>query len=206
MNFTLKNIKIVFALVLAITFYVSDSFATGQISDTFIFKGNVYSLIGKTDGDIAHPKQFGMNPVMIHTACYRGFYASYELTDEAIILKELTLREKETNYLPITGVKPDIDTEKNRATYKGLNIKVNFTGKIRLAKDFIKQFYIHMGFQKPTAFKTVFDITVKEGSIVEIKDRSKEMEKKRGEFKQRFESGELRQSIEESFSLDMKLE
>ncbi len=63
-----------------------------------------------------------------------------------------------------------------------------------------------MGFQKPTAFKTVLDITLKDGKVVEIKDRAKEMEEKRGEFKKRFESGELRQSIEESFSLDMKLE
>lgn len=206
MKFTSQNLKIVFALILTITFCANSSFATGQISDTFIFKGNKYSLIGKTDGDLAHPKQFGMNPVMIHTACHRGFYTTYELTDESLILRELILREKDGNYLPISGIKPDTEKKKNKATYTGLNIKVNFTGKIRLAKDFIDELYIHMGFQKPTAFKTVLDIALKEGHIVEIKDRSKEMEKKRGEFKQRFESGELKQSIEESFSLDMKLE
>ena len=46
----------------------------------------------------------------------------------------------------------------------------------------------------------------KEGKLIELKDRSKEMEDKRGEFKKRYESGEPRKSIEDAFSLDMKLE
>ena len=103
------------------------------------------------------------------------------------------------------GVKPDTRTG-YQATYNGLNVKVNFTGEIRLVKDFIYEHYVHWGFQKPTAFKTVLDITLRDGHVVEIKDRSKDMEKKRGEFKRRFESGEPDQLIEEAFSLDMKLE
>ena len=64
---------------------------TAQISDTFLFKGDEYSLIGMNGGDLASPEQFGMEPEMIHTACYRGFYATYEFTEKTL---ELTLREK----------------------------------------------------------------------------------------------------------------
>lgn len=46
---------------------------TAQISDTFLFKGDQYSLIGMSGGDLISPEQFGMEPKMIHTACYRGF-------------------------------------------------------------------------------------------------------------------------------------
>lgn len=193
-------------MVLALASISSTVFATGQIADTFMFKGNEYSLIGKTEGDFATPKQFGMTPVMIHTACWRGFYATYELTDEGFFLRELTLRVEDGNYLPIDGVEPDTETKKHQATYTNLNVQARFSGKIRLAKDFIRELYIHMGFQKPTAFKTVLDITLKDGKVVDIKNRSEEMEAKRGEFKKRFEAGETRQSIEEAFSLDMKLE
>jgi hypothetical protein len=181
-------------------------YATAQRSDSFIFKGESYSLIGKTDGEFANPRQFGMTPKMMSTACYRGYYASYELNDAGLYLRKLTLREKDKNYLPVAGVNPVINTNRYQATYTNLNVAVEFTGKIRLANGFIRELYIHMGYQKPTAFKTVFDITLKDGRVVEVKDRSEEMEAKRGEFKKRFESGELRQSIEESFSLDMKLE
>lgn len=177
---------------------------TAQFTDRFIFKGDEYSLIGIKGQHLASPEQFGMQPVMIHTACYRGFYASYELTEEALYLRELTLKEKNGNYLPIGGIEPT--KEDYQATYRGLNEVIPFTGKIRLAKDFIKELYIHMGFQKATAYKTVLDMTLKKGSIVEIKDRSLEMEQKRGEFKKHYESGFGPEFIDEAFSLDMELE
>lgn len=181
---------------------------TAQISDTFLFGGEQYSLIGIKGGDLASPRQFGMEAVMIHTACYRGFYVTYELTEEALYLRELTLAEKNGNYVPIGGIEP-VKTE-YQATYHGLSEVIPFTGKMRLAKDFIRELYIHMGYQKATAFQTVLDITLKDGRVVEITDRSQEIEQKRGAFKKYFESGDMssdmRQKIEEAFSLDMDLE
>jgi hypothetical protein len=177
---------------------------TAQISDRFIFKGEEYSLIGMTGGYLASPKQFGMEPEMIHTACYRGFYATYELTEKSLYLRELTLREKNGSYLPIEGIEPT--KEEYQATYHSLSFVVPFTGKIRLGKDFIEELYIHMGYQKPTAFKTVLDLTLQDGQVVEIRDRSQEMEKKRGAFKKHYESGNIEQTTDEAFSLDMDLE
>lgn len=177
---------------------------TAQISDTFLFKGDGYSLIGMTDGALASPEQFGMEPEMLHTACYRGFYATYELTEEALYLTELTLRERTGKYQPIGETQPIKGDY--QATYRGLNEMITFTGKLRLAKDFIKELYIHMGHQKATAFRSVLDITLKEGKLVEIKDRSQEMERKRGAFKKHYESGDMVQTIDEAFSLDMDLE
>ncbi len=177
---------------------------TAQIPDTFLVKGDEYSLIGMSGAHLVSPEQFGMEPEMIHTACYRGFFAMYELTEEALYLRELTLREKNKNYLPIEGIEPAKGDY--QATYHGLSVVVPFTGRIRLAKDFIDELYIHMGYQKPTAFKTVLDITLKDGRINEIKDRSQEMEQKRGSFKKRYESGNISQAIEEAFSLDLDLE
>lgn len=43
--------------------------------------------------------------------------------------------------------------------YPNINLPFSFTGKLRLARDFIREFYIHMGFQKPTAYKTVMDLS-----------------------------------------------
>jgi hypothetical protein len=60
---------------------------TAQISDRFRFKGDAYSLIGLNGGDLASREQFGMEAEMIHTACYRGFYATYVFTEEALYLR-----------------------------------------------------------------------------------------------------------------------
>jgi len=143
-------------------------------------------------------------PVMISTACYRGFYSTYELTKDALYLRKFTLRERNNRYLPIDGSEPEI--QNHQATYQNMNIKVPFTGKIRLGKYFIRDLYIHMGFQKPSAFKTVLDITIKEGKVTAIVDRSIEMKQKRGDFKKHYKSGNLMKTIMESFSLDMDLE
>jgi hypothetical protein len=201
--------RIIAVLSLAMLVILTDCgsiYATAQIPDTFIFEGNEYSLIGKTEGDFATPDQFGMSAIMLHTACYRGYYATYELTKEGLFLRELTLREKDGNYVPISGIAPIINEKQLQASYSNLNVLVPFSGKIRLGKGFIQDLYIHMGYQKPTAFKTVLDITLKDGRPVEIKDRSEEMEKKRGAFKKAYESGQMNKSIEDAFSLDMKLE
>lgn len=177
---------------------------TAQITDSFIFQGDRYSLIGIEGSSLVSPRQFGMIPEMISTGCYRGFHATYELTNEALFLRDLTLREMLGNYLPINGVEPE--KEDYQATYRNLRIEIPFTGKIRLAKDFIPELYIHMGFQKPTAFKTVLDITLKDGIIIKIRDRSEDMERKRGAFKKHYESGNLMDTIDDAFSLDMDLE
>lgn len=177
---------------------------TAQIPDTIIYEGDKYELIGMAGGDLISPEQFGMEPEMISTACYRGYYATYELTDEGLYLRELTLHERNQKYVAIDGVIPE--EGEHEATYRGLSIHVPFSGKLRLAKDFIRDLYIHMGFQKPTAFRTVYDVTLEEGSIVALVDRSKEMEEKRGAFKERYETEDLVRRIGDAFSLDMDLE
>ena len=139
---------------------------TAQISDTFLVRGKKYSLIGISGGELASPEIFGMIPAMLHTACYRGYYATYELTEDSLFLKELTLREANGNYLPIGDVQPTKDDY--QATYHNLNVVIPFSGNIRLAAGFIDELYIHMGHQKPTAFKIVLDITLRDGHVVEI--------------------------------------
>lgn len=231
---------------------------TSQTTDTILFKGEAYELIGMTQGDLFNPEQFGMNPVMLHTGCYRGYYATYDLTEEGLILRELTIRDDNLLYPIIGGVVPNCEyylppdtdpvitkledemnalfddklitgsevSERTKALYKkiriqtelspnkkiasasysGLNEKINFTGKIRIAKDFVNELYIHMGYQKPTSFRTVLDVTLRNKWLAKIQDRSEEMELKRGEFKAYYDSGNMMQTIEDSFSLDMDVE
>ncbi len=160
-------------------------------------------MIGMTGSTLATPEQFGMESVMISTGCYRGFYATYELAPEALYLREFTLREKNGKYLPIDGVSPEVNDL--QGSYRGLNLSISYTGKIRLGNHLVPGLYVHMGFQKPTAFKVVLDFTLKEGRWVGCMDRSDEVEDQRGAFKKHYMSGDLRQTIHEAFSLDMDL-
>ena len=175
---------------------------TAQIINTFIFKGEEYGLIGLNGDKLIHPSQFGMEPVMLHTACYEGFYATYELTDTSLLLQKMTLREQQNNYLVIEGTKPVINDY--IATYHDMSIVVPFTGNIRLAKDFIEELYVHMGYQKSTAFEIILDISLENGKVLTINNRSEEVAEKRGQFKNYYESECSKKVIDDAFSLDFK--
>lgn len=217
---------------------------TAQRADVFFFEDEEYSLIGMTDGDLFLPDDYDMEPQMISTACYRGFYATYELTKDAFYLKELTIRDQNDNYPIIGGVFPTltyyeiIDENSDElirpvkksikaqsinehthnlewlkksckimdATYLDMNVKINFTGQIRLAKDFIDTLYVHMGYQKPSSFKTVLDITLKDGELVKINNRSDDVAAIQGNFKDSYNSEGSLKGVINAFRFDMDLE
>lgn len=139
---------------------------TAQISDTFLFNGESYVLLGLTGSSLVSPEQFGMDPEMLHTACYRGFYASYTFSDNTLYLSELTLRERNGNYLPIGNVQPE--TTEYDATYRNLQEPIPFTGNLQLGKDFIDELYIHMGYQPATSYRTVINLTLEAGKIIAV--------------------------------------
>jgi hypothetical protein len=179
---------------------------TAQIPDKVIFKKNKYSLISMNGGELITPLQFGMIPEMIHTACYRGFHTTYEITSDGLYLRELTMKEKDDKFLPIGGVLPEQERAGFEAVYHDLDVFVPFTGKIRLADGLIPEHCINMGFQSATAFKIVQDITLSGGKVVSVLDRSSEVEARRGEFKRRYESADIVDRLHMSFSRDMDLE
>ena len=176
---------------------------TAQITDTFLFNGEEYDLIGIKGGELVSPEQYGIETEMMHTACYRGFYATYELTEDDLRLRTLTVSAKGGNYPTIGGVVPEVEEGGYCAIYAGLDEVTSFTGKIRIARDFIRELYVHMGYQKPSAYKTVYDVTIKDGQVTNLNDRSADMEQCRAEFKIHYESGHSIERIEEAFSLGM---
>jgi len=186
---------------------------TAQITDTFLFKRKSYQLIGITGGDLFSSQDFGIEADCMDTSCWRGFYSTYAITDKGIYLKEMTVLlapRKDGKYKTINNMLPQQISD-YEALYKDIKLPVSsFTGKLRIARGFIDELYIHMGFPKPSAFKTVLDLTFEDGKLKEKKNRSREMKKKRGAFKKLYnkncKSGRIGQAVEEAFSLDMDLE
>jgi len=176
-----------------------------QIFYRFIINGDAYSLIGITGGDLVSPEYLRIQPAELSSTRHRGgYYAMYELTQEALYLRELNIREENGNHCPIGETKPAKDFYQD--IYHGPGVVIPFTGKIRLAKGFVREPYINMSYQKAIAFETVFDVTLEDGLLVGIKDRSREMEQKRGAFKEYFNSVNSLEKTLYAFSLDVDLE
>lgn len=161
---------------------------TAQITDTFIFKGEQQDLICICGGPLATPQHFGMVPSVLASACYDSFYSTYELTEKHLFLRNMPLKERGSRYLPTAGVAPDL-SKPHQATYT--NIAVH---------DPITELCVQ-GYQEATAFKSVYDITLLDGKITRLTDRSAEMAAKRGKFKREYEAGDMEQTMEDAFSL-----
>jgi len=182
---------------------------TAQIHDHVRFNKECYSLVGVAGGPLVTPEQFGVESEMCCTACHRGFYVTYDLTDSGFYLRDLTISRWERDYVHIDGVWPESKSEDDYPTYRNLNIPVPFTGQLRLATGFIEYLYVHMGFQNPTSFRTVYDLTLENGKMVKLENRSKDMAWKRvwgfmcRPFRFLIRMIQKNDGISKSFTLDM---
>ncbi len=184
---------------------------TGQIADQFSYKEDNYDLIGLKGSNLFNPEEYGVFPIMASTACYRGFVAEYNITDKQLILNSLMLRSNEEKLNEINGVaaKKEEKVMMFNFLYEDLNLPIKFTGFILLGKDFINEMYVHMGYQRPIAYKIVIEFQFKEGELVTINDFSEIIEKLRNEDPYKDANPNYDESakdwIERLFSLDYNL-
>ncbi|MGY5852858.1 MAG: hypothetical protein RTU92_04755 [Candidatus Thorarchaeota archaeon] len=154
---------------------------TGQIPDEFRYEGEVYALAGIDGTGLPSPATFSLEPFSTCTACWRGYMMRFDCTDNELILWGMDINLNEAS--PINGVEPigpvDYPGKLFTHRYENIGYKTQFTGRIMLAKDFIDEMYVHMGFQRAMAYLTIIEIEVKEGDIVSVEDLSDFMAKER---------------------------
>jgi hypothetical protein len=178
---------------------------TGQIEDVLQYNEAPYSIIALSNSLFA-PSVFGFDPVMMHTACYRGYHCWFIIDEGTLFLENLNVNDKNNHYPAINGVSSveHPPYEIYCWCYEGLKEPINFTGRVRLGKDVIQALHVHMGVQSATSFKTVLEIEFLDGKVQSVMDRSKYFESKRGEFKEKYEKGSLVELIEEAFSTSLE--
>jgi hypothetical protein len=186
---------------------------TAQIQDVVKFDGRDYVITGVKGSTLPNPEQFGMLPVMMSTACYRGFINTYMVADGELFLTQMAVRSS-NGYKSVDGVDAKLDERFGHATYHDLMLPVPFSGGMLIARDFIGTLYVHMGFQKATSYETVIELLLDNGLITQSLNHSKKIAKLRDDLAEwRKQSGEktppsqddLRAWISQMFSLDYDL-
>ncbi|MHA2424331.1 MAG: hypothetical protein ACXAEF_06055 [Candidatus Thorarchaeota archaeon] len=198
---------------------------TAQMPDEFRFEGEKYSLIGIRGSKLYKAEDFGLEPREASTACYRGYIMYYDCVNGRMILDRMHVNSKEAG--PINGVDPvpnehEIFSPEFKAklpesiqqwslfkyTYNNLNLKTKFSGSLLLGKDFIQSMYVHMGYQRPMAFRIVLELQIEDGDIIAINDLSSKMEELRitnsgrGARPDTQDKDEILEWIDQAFSLD----
>lgn len=184
---------------------------TAQISNIFEIGEGLYELIGQTNEIDFNPRDYGLVPIMPHTACIRGYFYEAKLYDNKLLITNLFINNKDNNYPKINNVKA-LDEKKERGffSYYGINIELNYTGKLLLGSEFIPRYYINMGYKRPYAFKNLIIATFKNGSLLHTEDLSekaleirKEIDKDPKAYFEK-ERDDLEEYIKKSFSLEIE--
>ena len=84
----------------------------------------------------------------------------------------MTVSTQGNRYNEIGGVQPMVERVPPTARYEGVRVASRFTGRLLIARGLVQDQYVHMGFQKPAAYKTVIELVVEDGKVVDEIDRS----------------------------------
>ena len=150
---------------------------TGQVPDIVIYDRNSFALLGVDGKNLFTPSDVGIKRTpLVNTACSRGYMRFFRIEGKELFLDKISLNTDKI--VKINGVQSNNLEEGMKVRfYNNLNFKMNYSGRLLLAKDFLDEFYIHMGFQKPYAFQTVLEVSFENGNIIRIVDLSDEMKK-----------------------------
>ena len=154
---------------------------TAQISDIYRYKGEEYSITALTDFIPFSPRQYGLEPQSCCTACWKGYFCAFDIRDDGIYLHNLFIYNGEGKYPDLNGVSAD-PPEKGfwgHRRYSNVNLLIPYTGGILGGREFIDDYYIHMGFQMPFAYKILKEFVFEKGKLINIIDHSDEAAKMR---------------------------
>lgn len=194
---------------------------TAQIPDQFYYKDMELDLVGKKGNDLPIPDDFGVGTFSTCTACWRGYVMRYKIIENRLVLDGFWFNSNGNDDPIINGVKPIKLSKENpgsaesmhhlfRCEYSNVDKTIEFTGSLWLAKDFIDSEYVHMGFQSPTAYKTVIKFDFEKGIIVNVEDKSGEaaLSREKGTCKEdhpkSISPDDLHEWIMKRFSLDIE--
>jgi hypothetical protein len=184
---------------------------TAQISDEVTYRGKPHSIAGINGSGLFDPSRHGIKPVMISTACWRGYHCTYEVAGGFLFLTRVNIGlDEDDRVLAERGEGPKLFGQIPRRyiihgqlfdgtgevktswesfdfRYDGLREVVPFTGGLLLADGFIDELYVHMGFHPAWKFREVHELLFERGKVMKEADHSAEM----AEFRQMLEDRPL---------------
>ncbi len=184
---------------------------TAQIADKYYYKDETYDIIALSAPVYFQPEEYGLKPVAKCTACWRGHWCEFEVTYTGLLLQTLNISCANNEYPDLFGVKAEkVKDFFCDAKYDNLNHPIEYDGSIVIGRDFIRDYYVHMGFQQAWAYEEVYELVFENGILVKEVNHSEFVKQLRQKidsdpnFKRELHSNIIN-FVESSFSLDYKV-
>ena len=170
---------------------------TAQASDKLYYNGERYFEYMHQGKELFDPRANGFDPSGSCTACYRGFICEYEITEDRLFLKNLLINTGTGNYPDLNGVsvsikgykevglffkrkEPIYDTsisDLDMKKYKDVNLPLDYSGKVIVGKDFLREYYVHAPIKIPFTYEIFLELTFEKGRLIEKIDFSEDAKK-----------------------------
>lgn len=162
---------------------------SAQIMDSIMIENVEYFITDVSAPDMLFaPDEYGLNPTMCCTACWRGYWCQYQIKDLQFLLQDLYMFDGDGKYPPLNGV--DILSRRNvtgteqdecsiagHEKYADVNLFIGYNGKILVGKDEIYQFHKKGGIQNCWSYETMLECTFENGCLVSLLDYSRVAER-----------------------------
>ena len=156
-----------------------------QISDKFQFKGVEYAIAGISREPLFEPSILGLTPTGMCSLCWRGYQGMFSLSDSNVVLKKLhiNLLDRGQDFASLTGpaidnvspAGPDSEWDIFNNHYVGVDYRLDYTGGLLLADEFIDDLSFHIGFDPAWKYKRVLELVFVNGVLQEEFDRSEQI-------------------------------
>ena len=151
---------------------------TAQIGDKYMYYGEEYSIVALSNPVQFDPVYYGITPSAATTACWAGYWCEYDISEKGLILDKLYINSKDGSYPDINGVSAKSESKTKpyeymeHHLYEGLDMHIDYTGRIVAGAGFLREHYIHMGYQRAWAYETLVEFVFKNGSLLNTIDHS----------------------------------
>jgi hypothetical protein len=187
------------------------SLMTAQVADTLVYEGRDYRIAAIENDWPFTPQDHGLEPRGQDTACRRGYFCRYSVTDGALFLMRLNVATAPAEPKPWRGIQPkegEFFKFDRTWVYDGLQLPVAYSGGVIVGCDFLREYYVHMGFQRPHCYRTVIELVFEAGRLKRVRDYSEEMERVRQRIRAHQGTSaptpsrqDIEQFVDEAFSL-----
>jgi len=108
------------------------------------------------------------------TDAYRAIGAALKVEGDSLIVCDLWLYATDDRYLPIHGVQAKLTAPRSYALYSALNMKVEGDGHLFLVRNQVWFLGDISGYSGPFDYEEVLELTIENGAITKITNRSAE--------------------------------
>ena len=143
---------------------------TAQEMDVVYIGDDEYDITNWTDEIEFNPGEYGIEAHSFKTSNWRGYHCEYEIADDVLRLRNLSLFNFDGIYPPLNGreATPPEDEYDSEFTYSDVRLPIAFSGVLALGKGdtYCSDFYIHMGTQAMYCWDEVIGIEFDKGRVV----------------------------------------